>query len=267
MNKKELVPKVVSLRITARCSRKCLHCFAPKNVPEMDLSTLKRVFSVLKINGAESILLTGGEPTIRNDFPEVMFHLKKSGFDVFLDTNADFFLSYQDLICCNVDVIGLPVMNAQRRDADRIFSALEYMATISKRPIIRVGHDLKAIGNLIRRYPVSIWKLYQFTPQENAILSRHLFEVTDDSFNEAVTTIREEFQNSFSVVVSRRNDRNHAYFFVESDGQVTIPEDDMNICRLVPLGNIFDPDIFDKWRQVVSKTCYLDNIIRTFSKS
>ncbi len=275
--KKKMTPSVATLRITSRCNRDCKCCFAPKNAPEMDILTLKKIFSFLVVNGVKAILLTGGEPLLRKDFPAIVREIKNLEMGIFLDTNADFFFRYRHLICQHVDTIGMPITFADgswnEGNFENVLRALEFLAKAEKRPAIRVGTvvtkanigQLDKIGDLIRNYPISIWKLYEFTPQEEvAIKHMRELEVTKKQFELATERVKSKFLHFFDVAISRREERNRAYFFIESDGRVAMPVDDMNICRLKTIGKIFDANIFDVWAEWVVKRSHLSNIEKTF---
>ena len=280
MNTRRGMPKVITLRLTSRCNANCKPCFAPKNIPEMPLSLLRKLFDFLVENGITAILLTGGEPLLREDFAEVVGELKRRGFKIFLDTNADFFSKHRRIIARCVDVIGLPVDFADKsyrgsENLNNVLRTLECLAKAKKRPKIRIGtvvtkdnfEDLVKIGNLIKKYPISVWKLYQFTPQEsNAIRNKRFLEITEDQFDLAVKQVKSKFSRFFGVVISKRTDRNRAYFYIESDGRVVMPVDDMNICKLVSIGNVFDKDIFDKWASWVSRKSHIANAKATFMR-
>jgi radical SAM protein with 4Fe4S-binding SPASM domain len=83
------------LEITARCNNRCRHCYI--NLPEKDETAIKQELTTDEILaiakkaaslGALWCLITGGEPLLRPDFPEIYIGLKKLGFLVSLFTNA-----------------------------------------------------------------------------------------------------------------------------------------------------------------------------------
>ena len=272
-------PPLITFRITSRCNNNCKCCFGPKNVKEMNFTKLKKLFRIFWLGGAKAILLTGGEPLIREDFKKVIQELKKYDFKIFLDTNGDFFFKYKDLISKNVDVLGLPIdfVNPSYRNEKNleiILKILNFYKNKKKRPIIRIGtvvtkdnfNYLNKIGIILKNYSVDIWKIYEFTPQAvNALKNKSSLELSQKEFNKATKNLKKEFSRYFKVVISKRTDRNAAYFFVNPDGNVFIPIDDLNICRQHKIGNIFDSDILDKWKKSVSKSNYINNIKLTFN--
>lgn len=273
-------PEIVTFRITSRCNNNCKYCFGPpKNLEEFDFSKLRKLFCLFYKGGVKSIVLTGGEPLIRKDFEDIIKELKKYNFKIFLDTSGDLFFKYKDLIPQNIDVLGLPIdfPDKSYRNPDNlktVLKILNFFKNKSIRPVIRIGtvvtkenlKELEKIGNLIRNYPVDIWKIYEFTPQNiNAIKNKSLLEISVKQFNEATRKIKEKFSKYFKLVISKRKDRTNAYFFVASNGNVFIPLDDNNICREIEIGNIFDKNIVLKRRKLFLKNNYIRNAKVTFN--
>lgn len=84
------------------CNNNCVHCFNSSIIEQLrrekvpiDRSTseLKRLILDVKNRGFESITFTGGEPTIRRDFFEMLKFAKKKGLTVSLQTNGRMFCS------------------------------------------------------------------------------------------------------------------------------------------------------------------------------
>jgi len=83
------------LEITARCNNNCRHCYI--NLPAGDAQAEAKELSLERINaiadeavsmGALSCLITGGEPLLRQDFPDIYLSLKKKGLLLSVFTNA-----------------------------------------------------------------------------------------------------------------------------------------------------------------------------------
>lgn len=80
---------------TARCNNDCRHCYV--NLPagndaararEIPAPVLDRIAAQAADLGALWVLLTGGEPLLREDFEEIYLSLKRRGFLVSVFTNA-----------------------------------------------------------------------------------------------------------------------------------------------------------------------------------
>ncbi|MFZ5867136.1 MAG: radical SAM protein [Thermodesulfobacteriota bacterium] len=88
-------PLAFTLEITARCNNKCRHCYI--NLPAEDPQakseelTLNEILSIAQQAcdmGAFWCLITGGEPLLRSDFPDIYLGLKRKGFLISIFTNA-----------------------------------------------------------------------------------------------------------------------------------------------------------------------------------
>ncbi len=80
------------LEVTKRCNLRCTYCFADGGQPEPDpeLSTMKAAIeNIAKRCGSPLLQLSGGEPTLRNDLPELVRFAKEAGCSyVQLNTNG-----------------------------------------------------------------------------------------------------------------------------------------------------------------------------------
>jgi radical SAM protein with 4Fe4S-binding SPASM domain len=83
------------LEITARCNNNCRHCYI--NLPAGDKVAKEKELSLEEIGdigneailfGAVWCLITGGEPLLREDFPDIYLCLKKKGLLISVFTNA-----------------------------------------------------------------------------------------------------------------------------------------------------------------------------------
>ncbi|MBN1472129.1 MAG: radical SAM protein [Syntrophaceae bacterium] len=93
--KDKRTPLSFDIEITARCNLNCAHCYI--NLPAGDKKARAEELSVKEIlniareaveMGAVWCLITGGEPLLREDFPEIYMGLKRLGLLVGVFTNA-----------------------------------------------------------------------------------------------------------------------------------------------------------------------------------
>jgi MoaA/NifB/PqqE/SkfB family radical SAM enzyme len=273
-------PEIITLRITSRCNHNCRYCYGPKNIRELKLSELRRIFNLFHKWGTKAIVLTGGEPLIREDIIEIFKELKKRNFKIFLDTNGDFVFKYKNYIDSYVDVLGLPLDFSSRKFAyrdsknfDNVLKILDYYKKKKARPILRIGtvvtkeniNDLEKIAKLLKNYNIDIWKIYQFIPiGTNAVLNKRDLEIDTISFKQRVDRIKKKYSKYFEIVGSKRGDRSKAYFMIDPDGTVFMPVISSKNCKEVVMGKVFDKDIIGKWKRLVSGKNYIKNIKATF---
>ena len=88
------IPFSGSIDLTHRCNLDCVHCYlgprAERRTGAAEMST-GRILSLLdEITDAEclNLLITGGDPLIREDFPVIYSHAKKNGLLVTIFTNG-----------------------------------------------------------------------------------------------------------------------------------------------------------------------------------
>jgi len=88
--KKLSAPYRMDLAVTYRCNNKCLHCYTGGSRVTREL-TKKEWFKVIdKIFelGIPHVVFTGGEPTLRDDLPELIAYAEKVGLICGLVTNG-----------------------------------------------------------------------------------------------------------------------------------------------------------------------------------
>lgn len=87
------VPFSGSLALTHRCNLGCLHCYAREDggapaSPELTSAQWQGIIDEIKDAGCLYLLLTGGEPLLRDDFSAIYSHARRSGFLVTVFTNG-----------------------------------------------------------------------------------------------------------------------------------------------------------------------------------
>lgn len=84
-------PIYVQFALSKYCNLRCSMCQAVearKNERELNLDEIKKLASVLNRLGAGIIVLTGGEPLLRKDLPEIVKIFTEKGLEVRLQTNG-----------------------------------------------------------------------------------------------------------------------------------------------------------------------------------
>ncbi len=83
-------PLRMDAAVTFRCSNNCIHCYAggPHETPELSTQQWKEVIDTLSQIGVFILTFTGGEPTIRDDLPELLQYAQNKGMVTGLITNG-----------------------------------------------------------------------------------------------------------------------------------------------------------------------------------
>ena len=91
----ERLPISGSIELTFRCNLRCVHCYCnlPMNDPEaiemeLGVDELYQILDQIAEAGCLWLLITGGEPLLRNDFLDIYIYAKKKGFITTLFTNG-----------------------------------------------------------------------------------------------------------------------------------------------------------------------------------
>jgi radical SAM protein with 4Fe4S-binding SPASM domain len=83
-------PLRMDMALTFRCQNNCLHCYAggPHETPELTTEEWKMVINRLHEIGVFILTFTGGEPTLRDDLPELLLYAQNKGMVTGLITNG-----------------------------------------------------------------------------------------------------------------------------------------------------------------------------------
>jgi radical SAM protein with 4Fe4S-binding SPASM domain len=83
-------PLRMDLAVTFRCPNNCIHCYAggPHETAELSTNQWKEVIDRLSQIGVFILTFTGGEPTMREDLPELLQYAQNKGMITGLITNG-----------------------------------------------------------------------------------------------------------------------------------------------------------------------------------
>jgi radical SAM protein with 4Fe4S-binding SPASM domain len=83
-------PYRMDLALTYRCNNNCAHCYnaRPRQQPELTTTQWKGILDRLWAIGIPHIVFTGGEPTLRDDLPELIAHAEHNGQITGINTNG-----------------------------------------------------------------------------------------------------------------------------------------------------------------------------------
>jgi radical SAM protein with 4Fe4S-binding SPASM domain len=90
-NYETVFPFNVQFELTKECPLKCSHCFnssGEKRSDELTTKEVKAVFDKLEAMGVKKIMLTGGEPTVRNDFIEIVAYASTKFIGISVASNG-----------------------------------------------------------------------------------------------------------------------------------------------------------------------------------
>ncbi|WMW25211.1 radical SAM protein [Methanolobus sediminis] len=160
------------VEVTDRCNMKCTYCFANSSMDESldpDMDTIRLMFETVKKcqNEPTCIQISGGEPTIRNDLPEIIRMGKEIGINhIELNTNGIRIASDQNyfdkIAAAGVDAIYLGFdgvsddIYMQRTGRKMLDVKTEVINRCEKAgigvvlvPLVAKGYNLHEVGSII----------------------------------------------------------------------------------------------------------------------
>ena len=123
-------PMLATLLMTYRCNNACFMCrtrevsreFHERGVEELDTEGLKQLIDGFSELGIPALSLTGGEPLLRSDLPELVIHARSKGLLVHLNTNGtlvDEMMAHR-LLEAGVDSVNLSLDGATPETHNRL---------------------------------------------------------------------------------------------------------------------------------------------------
>lgn len=235
---------VIDFHITGLCNLDCPFCCgAPQRICGPDLDTIELVIDKLTKAGVTTIVLTGGEPLVRKDLPEIIKFLHQKGLEVYLSTNGVLLLKYWSKIKKYFRCLGLPLDGSNLKMTKKMGRSIKsYQATLkilkffkkNKPPcLVKLGtvvsrinqDDLVKIGQLIfeskNLYHPDVWRLYQFSPLSFGAVHRQKYEISDAEFNNLCQKIKQYFPQQNIVPLSNA-DSNDSYFFIDPNLKIVL---------------------------------------------
>ncbi len=137
-------PYRMDLALTYRCNNDCAHCYNVRPIPpappfpsreggmgglgpaEFPTADWKRVLDKIWELGIPHVVFTGGEPTLRNDLPELIAHAEANGQITGLNTNARRLSEpryVEQLLAAGLDHVQITVESHEPEIHDRMVCA------------------------------------------------------------------------------------------------------------------------------------------------
>jgi len=78
----------IALQFTRSCNYKCIHCSERDYLPCVPTDEMLQIVNRLADYGVKRVNVSGGEPTLRHDWIQIIQHMAKRGLNVSLATNC-----------------------------------------------------------------------------------------------------------------------------------------------------------------------------------
>lgn len=238
-----MIPEVLDFRITSACNMNCSFCFGTKVNQQFDYEKLLSFFRFLKKMGLKYVVITGGEPTLSNDFPTVLLMLKKLGYNIALSTNGTFWgkEKIQKIVLDNCDWIALPVESTveEEHNSMRKFSSGHQKLILSILPQIRqkapnikikigtvVSKDnISNVAEILSMLPIEpdSWKLFQLSRTSYNFEYYKKYKIRNDELEKLIQQIKVRYRNfKTNIFYSYEKERNGRYLFLEPNGDLMV---------------------------------------------
>ncbi len=238
---KNPIPPYVNWELTNRCNMGCPYCFLgehPEGVlPDLPTNIVKEAIKKLKEGGARMLNYSGGEPLLRDDIIELIEYGHGLGLITILSTNgillsAELIRELRDCltwVTLPIDGPNAGIHDSVRGKREHFENVLDQLKIFESSGIsLKVNTMLckkniafvKDIADLLKRFKIRKWKLFQFSARGKAKKVREEYEIYDEDF----LACRSKLTGyPFDVIFSTNEIRDNAYFLIGTDGKVHVP--------------------------------------------
>ena len=268
---------------TSRCNLSCLHCgsdcVSDASIPDMPLGDfLKAIDTIPTPTGNFTVVLTGGEPLLRNDLEQCGREIRKRGMRWSMVTNGYLYTAEKQNTLLNaglgaltISLDGMEESHNWLRNAKQSFTKVDKAIDLAA-STPRLNFDvvtcvnqhnfaeLDAIYNYLTDKKVKAWRLFTIVPIGRARNHPELF-LSDCQFKELMEFIahkreEKEMDVKFSCegyVGDYETKVRDGYFFCRAginigsvliDGSISACP---NIDRSFAQGNIYTDNFYEVW--------------------
>lgn len=223
---KDLGINTIDLYLTGSCNYKCEYCYGESDAnPHMTYKTLISCLEFADEIGVKTVELCGGEPLLSPIFKDVVYEVKKRGFDIILRTNGILLEKYIELVAKNcqwvgISLDGLQEVNAMMRPSNQgITPKTQFEIPISNikelkriNPHIKIllatiatEQNYKGIIDLCEfiiedELSIDKWKIYQFIRDKfRSDINYEKFTLSSDKFDYLLNKLPESLPNGAEV--------------------------------------------------------------------
>ncbi|NET90812.1 MAG: radical SAM protein [Kamptonema sp. SIO1D9] len=278
-------PTAVHWRINSPCNRRCPFCYGPHKIKEASLEDSLPVLDKLVHFGIESVIITGGEPTLSKKFDAVLQYLHARDVKVVLYTNCDFWDDHDEVLSDCLHTLCIPLEGASWfvHDKQRGEGSMRNILKVMNRyahgggPFeVKVGTvvgshnvaELPGLLYLLDKYKIKIWKLYEYIPYDDRPLQEQWTannqSISNAQYRAATQAIVNTVGRKTPIGLSSELDRDQSYFMLQPNLDVIVPVKqpdgkfaDELICNATTSSM---EEVQRLWMQTVDFDRYVDNL-------
>ena len=256
-------PRRIYFELTRRCNLNCRSCFnrSFSDKSEMTFTEIEKTARSLYDSGVYEIRCTGGEPTRRKDFFEILAMLSGMGFYISIGTNGVYAPdTMRKMLTTPVDFFILSLdggdesQNDIVRGSGSFLKSMETLEQIASKgcririnTLIRNNHftyeDIKKVAQIADRYHAESVNCIPLRPVTNdpEMLKLQLSPVQFKEFIDGLNRLRNEFKTDFVTTLDLRHTSSHDRIFKKDkscaagrEGAVISPYGEIYGCSYSP---------------------------------
>ncbi|CZW51589.1 TPA: radical SAM protein [Enterobacter cloacae] len=235
---------LLDFRITSHCNLGCDLCFRNPGINDSSLSSALNVIERMYKIGFRRIGFTGGEPTSRADYIDLIEYAKQMGFMTYLSTVGHRFTIDHERLNSILDWVGIPIdgidklvnadirsdkMSNQHRVVKNILSWLpnnnqiniKLTTVVSQANINILGDIVNWVENL--PYKIQAWRFYQFCPLGVGKEKRDKLEINTELFLYKMNILEKQHPN-MPISWATFEERDKANVVMEPNFDIIIPD-------------------------------------------
>lgn len=196
--------KISAIIFTQGCNFRCPYCHNPEIIERNGDTALAVApfidFLKTRVGKLDGVVITGGEPTLQKDLPDLIKHIKSLGFCVKLDTNGTNPNMLTELIDANlIDYVAMDIKAPINKYSNVVCTSVNEINIMESIDILKTSdipsefrttvvksqlsvEDFEAIGNMVKG--CEKYYLQRFVPTKTL----------DDSFMNQTTYTDKEFE-------------------------------------------------------------------------
>ena len=235
---------LLDFRITSHCDLGCDLCFRNPGIQDSSLSSALNVIERMYKMGFRRIGFTGGEPTSRADFINLIEYAKKMGFMTYLSTVGHRFLMDHERLNPVLDWVGMPIdgidkrvnsdirsdkMSNQHRVIKNILTWLPNnnrinikLTTVVSQSNVNLLSDIVSWVEALP-YKIQAWRFYQFCPLGVGKEKRDKLEINTDIFIDKMGILKKQHPG-IPISWATFDERDKANVVMEPNFDIIIPD-------------------------------------------
>jgi MoaA/NifB/PqqE/SkfB family radical SAM enzyme len=220
----------------SNCNLSCSFCYRSRGVP-LDTQQAFTLIGAIKTAGAKSIVLAGGDPSLRSDMADIVAFASDAELHVEVQTNSQFQPKAFLATLLKVKLVGLSLdgptaeihdgMRCKSGNFAQVIKLLDYLEANAIPVIVRTivarpnYQNIATICNLLEgRQNIVRWSLLEFTAVGDGFRNREEFLLPIDDFREVVQRTIEVFRGPAKIDPYFGNKKLGTYVLITPAGEV-----------------------------------------------